>query len=394
MITNEKALLIIHRDSGMALYSHEFAKGELDPQLLSGFIGAMTSFLSEALNAEESGWKTIYGSDTTLIVEIGGWVTAVLVVLRDNGLLHNKVRLVVAEFENTFQAFKEAACFEGGILDSFDEFVMRVFIDEKVSAMTHIIKKQGALKDMPNLTNPNQPLEVQDVLSMAENDISVETMAQLQDISLEKAREIVMFAYWYNALDLHYIPSDDDILKPTEKSLSTIFSDASPLNLSRDTLFIVGSLDGRIPLGEVFKRWNLEEENIRSELGALVTQGLLQKTTPEHNLILSHENVLNSFLLECKKLVSEQALKIALLTTFLTGIMTHPWLSRVQIHDEFHLECQIDENMTSEDYGDLYDALQYVINEIGRKLSTLSSEERIKEALVGARAVNQHMEMK
>ncbi|MFW9769192.1 MAG: hypothetical protein ACFFF9_16295 [Candidatus Thorarchaeota archaeon] len=385
MITNEKGLFIIHRFSGMALYSHEFVRGELDPQLLSGFIGAMTSFLGEALSSKESGWKTTYGSETTLIVEAGEWTTAVLVVLKDNGLLHNKVRLIVAEFENTFQAYREVPCFEGGIIDSFDEFVMRVFTDEKITPRTCIRKKEDSNEEILPFARFSQSYVVHSSLSMLDKIISLEEFAERQDISFEMAKEIVMFAYWHNGIDMLYIPSDDDILTPTEKSLSTIFSDGNPLGLSRYTLFIVGSLNGRKPLGKLLNRWNLEEENIRFELGSLITQGFLQKSTPEHNLILGHEAMLNRFLAQCKNLVSQQTLTEALLTIFVNGIETHPWLSRIRIQDGFNLECKIDETMSPNDYGDLYDALQYVMNETGRKLSVVIDEEKINEALIQAR---------
>ncbi|MFW9787740.1 MAG: hypothetical protein ACFFE2_10420 [Candidatus Thorarchaeota archaeon] len=383
--SNEKGLFIIHRSYGMALYSHEFVKGELDPQLLSGFIGAMTSFLGEALSSEESGWKTTYGSTTTLIVEAGEWTTAVLVVLRDNGLLHSKVRLIVAEFENTFQAFREAECFEGGILDSFDEFVMRVFLDEKISPKTCIKTKDAQDERVLPISHSGPVYTIYPALRVLDRAITIEEFALGQSISFEEAKEIVMRAYWNNSIDMRYVPSDDDILKPTEKSLSTIFSDGNPLCLSRNTLFVVGGLDGRKPLGEILARWNLGEEVIRSELGSLITQGFLQKTTPEHNLILGHEAILNRFLTQCKRLVSQQTLKVAILTVFVNGIWTHPWLSRVRIKDGYSLECRIDETMSPSDYGDLYDALQYVINETGRKLSIIVDEDKVNEALLQAR---------
>ncbi|MFW9806534.1 MAG: hypothetical protein ACFFFK_07380 [Candidatus Thorarchaeota archaeon] len=386
--TNEKGLFIIHRHSGMALYSHEFVRGELDPQLLSGFIGAMTSFLGEALSSAESGWKTMYGSDTTLIVEVGEWTTAVLVVLKDNGLLHNKVRLIVAEFENMFQAFRDASCFEGGIIDAFDEFTMRVFLDEKISFRTCIRKKPDWKEEMLPFASLNQLDSINSILSMIDSQIAIGDIVRCLNISFEAAKEIVMFAYWHHSIDLRYTPSNVDILKPTEKSLSTIFSNGNPLRLSRNTMFIVGSLDGRKPLGAILERWNLDDENIKSELGDLITQGFLQKTTPEHNLILGHESVLNLFLAQCTRLVPQQTLKVALLTTFVNGIRTHPWLSRVQIQDGFSLQCQIDETMSPSDYGDLYDALQYVINETVRKLSVIVDEEKVNDALIQARMRN------
>ena len=44
---NEKLVMIINKNSGLAPYSHEFSKGNLDPQVISGFISAMTSFMGK-----------------------------------------------------------------------------------------------------------------------------------------------------------------------------------------------------------------------------------------------------------------------------------------------------------------------------------------------------------
>ena len=64
--SNEKILFLMNRFTGVAPYSHEFVIGDLDPQMLSGFVGAMGSFLGEFVGAERSQWKTVYGSDTEL----------------------------------------------------------------------------------------------------------------------------------------------------------------------------------------------------------------------------------------------------------------------------------------------------------------------------------------
>ena len=46
--SNEKLLLILNKESGLAPYSHEFIEGAQDPQVMSGFISAISSFMGEA----------------------------------------------------------------------------------------------------------------------------------------------------------------------------------------------------------------------------------------------------------------------------------------------------------------------------------------------------------
>ena len=68
---NEKLVMIINKNSGLAPYSHEFSKGNLDPQVISGFISAMTSFMGTVTGEKQSYWKTVYGSDSVILVENG-----------------------------------------------------------------------------------------------------------------------------------------------------------------------------------------------------------------------------------------------------------------------------------------------------------------------------------
>ncbi|MHA1576509.1 MAG: hypothetical protein ACTSU3_04040, partial [Candidatus Thorarchaeota archaeon] len=82
-MSNENVLFILDRHTTMAPYSHEFVKGGADPQLLSGFVGAMSNFMEEMTGSEQIHWKTQYGSDSTFLVEGGEWTLGVLSVLRE-----------------------------------------------------------------------------------------------------------------------------------------------------------------------------------------------------------------------------------------------------------------------------------------------------------------------
>ena len=57
--SNEKLLLILNKENGLAPYSHEFISGIQDPQVLSGFISALSSFLCEVTGSNSSQWKTV-----------------------------------------------------------------------------------------------------------------------------------------------------------------------------------------------------------------------------------------------------------------------------------------------------------------------------------------------
>ena len=107
VLTNEKVLFIHQKDSGMALYSHEFVDDAMDPQLLSGFVGAMANFLCELVGTDEAGWKTVYGSESTLMVESGKWAVATLSVSKETSELRSKLRMIITEFEATYNSISD-----------------------------------------------------------------------------------------------------------------------------------------------------------------------------------------------------------------------------------------------------------------------------------------------
>ena len=122
-MSNEQVIFIIDKYSSMAPYAHEFVAGSADPQLLSGFIGAMSNFMEEMTGSEQIQWKTQYGSNSTFLVESGEWTLGVLSVLRETSEVRSKLRRIVVEFEDAFQALKGAEGIEGAAFKEFDKQV-------------------------------------------------------------------------------------------------------------------------------------------------------------------------------------------------------------------------------------------------------------------------------
>jgi len=125
---NEKLVMIINKNSGLAPYSHEFSKSNLDPQVISGFISAMTSFMGTVTGEKQSYWKTVYGSDSVILVENGEWTVGVLVTSRETSEGRSKLRRVVYEFEDYFAVLKDADGIEGSAFREFDQYVRRTFV--------------------------------------------------------------------------------------------------------------------------------------------------------------------------------------------------------------------------------------------------------------------------
>ncbi|MHA1575739.1 MAG: hypothetical protein ACTSU3_00120, partial [Candidatus Thorarchaeota archaeon] len=138
---NEKLVMIINKNSGLAPYSHEFSKSNLDPQVISGFISAMTSFMGTVTGEKQSYWKTVYGSDSVILVENGEWTVGVLVTSRETSEGRSKLRRVVYEFEDYFAVLKDADGIEGSAFREFDQYVRRTFVYDQITGRTLVMKR-------------------------------------------------------------------------------------------------------------------------------------------------------------------------------------------------------------------------------------------------------------
>ncbi|MFW9800625.1 MAG: hypothetical protein ACFFD9_09325 [Candidatus Thorarchaeota archaeon] len=384
--TNEKFLFIMHKESGMAMYSHAFVSDAFDPPLISGFIGAMGSFLTEFIGSEESRWKTVYGSDTTLIVEGGEWAVAVLAVSRETSDMRSKLAIIVAEFEATYGVFRNAKGFEGSLLGEFDKFVMGVFVGDRLTSKSKFRRRLDWQDARMIPESSKQSFLTRKLLDLADGQMDVQKLTDNLGISTREAQELVSEAFWQNMIELDYAPLNNDVLIRTEKSLSVLFSQANPLKISTFSLMVIGALDGYRSIESLTEGLD-ESQKIRvlSELGHLMGLGYIQKTTPEHRIVLSNIQLLNRFLYECAQLTSETRVSEILESAMAGGVKLHPWISRIRVLDGLHLACLIDENRSPVDLNDIHDAILHLLNSTYRLLCEHMPEDRLRAVLADVR---------
>ncbi|MFW9845964.1 MAG: hypothetical protein ACFFD6_04400, partial [Candidatus Thorarchaeota archaeon] len=278
--SNEKVLFLMNRLTGVAPYAHEFVIGDLDPQMLSGFVGAMGSFLGEFLGTEHSQWKTVYGSDVEFIVEGGEWILGVLAVTRETSELRNKVRSIVAEFEDSFRVLKTSDGLEGGLFKEFDNFVRRVFTEDRLIERTIALKGLDWQDINTKHETPSIGFSTTKLLHEIEHGESLGAFAKSKKRNFEEIRDTISYAYWKGIVYLLYVPAEDDILCLSEGAHSILFKRENHLQLTLSTIRIVGAIDGRSKLSEVIRRCDLSESpQILREIGLLVNRGFLQRVT-------------------------------------------------------------------------------------------------------------------
>ena len=386
VVSNEKVLFIHQRASGMALYSHEFVDDAMDPQLLSGFVGAMANFLCELVGTDESGWKTVYGSESTLMVESGKWAVATLSVSKETSELRSKLRMIIAEFEATYNSLSDISRIDKEFLAGFDDFVMNVFVGDRLTYISRISRNSGWEDTQIPFDLEDDFLIAQRLLVEMDDGITVEQVAKLIRIPPDSVMRIVSIAYWNHAIQLDYTPMMNDVLIPSEDSLSAILSQNNLLGISHDTVNIVGYFDGRKSIHTIINELEVPNyDNVLVELGHLVRMGYVQKTTIEQRLVLTNERILNTLLDLCKDFISEHWISAVVRRVLSEGVSKHPWLSRVRAFEDGTVLCLVDERLSPANLDDMFDALQHLINETCRFFSKIAGGNKVQTALALAR---------
>ncbi len=370
--SNEKVLFVLNKHTGLSPYSHEFVIGGIDPQLLSGFVTAMGSFLAEVAGSEETGWKTVYGSDTTFVVEVNDWVVGVLAVARETTELRSRLRRVVREFRQSFEVLKESDGIDGGLFSEFDQYVMKAFTLDKVASQSIVMRRNGWEGALDRMESPGHQNLARDLVTKLEKSVSVSRLVEAHSLSLKEVRDVVSEACWHNAVHVKYVPTERDILEISERALSTMLDRFNPLGLSTATIAVIGRLDGRTTLEPCTGELNQDDKNVvLEELGDLILSGHIHRISMERESVLVNECILTRFARACSEVLGAERIRQIARSTLASGIAKHPWLSRVRVHDDMSLQSALDEAMTPRDFDLLAEALEQFLNDF---LDILSEE--------------------
>jgi hypothetical protein len=364
-LLNEQVLFIITKEGGVAPYSHEFASGGSDPQILSGFVSAMGSFMGEVTGSSQNRWKTVYGPDSTLIVEGGNWCIGVIAVNRETSEVRSKLRRVVQEFEEAFEFLRDAQGIEGGIFEEFDHFVRRVFITDRLSERSILLKGEDWFSQCKRFELPSIAFKITRMLYFAKTGDSLGYIAKQMKHPLDEVKELVSRVIWRNAVNVVYAPSNQEILAPSENALCTLLDSSNPQVISTETMRVVGALDGRAQLSTVYDSVQTRDKpKVCSELGKLLNRGYIQRISIERKLVLAKECMLCKLLELTSQHISKTHLMMKIDDAFKKGTNSHPWLARIRISSELIARCLFEDGMAPSDLDSLHEALDYLIKVI------------------------------
>ena len=366
--SNEKLLFILNGETGLAPYSHEFVRGFSDPQILSGFISAISNFISEATGSSSSQWKTVLGLDSIILVEGGKWAVGVLIAERETSELRSKLRNIVREFEDCFEFLRDVEGIQN-IFSDFDDYVRRVFVDERVTSRSVVTKIPNWRNSLCSFDLPSAAFEVSKMLLGFGELTTIQEISEFLSVQNEKVIETISLAFWKGLVKLTYIPLSHDILALSEKASSILFRKNNPLMLPASCLKVVTRLDGRTSLSKILDCAGVQENEVLESLGSLINDGFVQRISIERRLVLFNECILSNLVSNGASIVGIRSMKQFFEATISKDNFNHPWIGRVSISDDMHVQCFLEESMAPRDLDEMCDTLEFFIKEMTRRLS-------------------------
>ncbi len=357
--SNERVLFILNRNTGLAPYSHEFVPNSEDPQMLSGFISAMGNFMGEVTGTEEGQWKTVYGADSSILVEGGEWTLGVLAVGRETTESRSRLRRVVMEFEDSFAYLRDATTIKGGIYDEFDKYVRRVFVDSKLSNRTLLVNPAVWAAEFRKAGES----EIESTGLSELSNISIEETARLLQKPFSDVKDLISGIAWFQRLQIIYVPTDNEMLALSEGSSSVIFSRNSLMKLKASTLMVIGALDGRSTVSSVMNAVAVKNKDIvLRELGSLINSGYIQRISLERRLVLFNECILSELMESCARELGPWKAKQYILWAISAVITQNPWVARLRLTKTNRVIIVLDDYYGPEELDEICTTMEKVAN--------------------------------
>ncbi len=370
-ISNEQILFIINKNTGFSPYSHDFVPSKSDTQILSGFVSAMASFMGHVTGFASNQWKTVYSPESTLLVEGEDWCVGVIAVARETSEIRSKLRRVIREFEDAFEIIKDSNEITMTLFQEFDNYVRRTFIFDRLTEHSILLKAEDWFEYCTDFDLPSIRFNVIRLLYYAQNGQSLGEIARQLGYSIDEVKNLISYAVWNRVVLVEYTPSQQEILATTERALCNLFDKSDPLNLSTEVKIVVGALDSRSRLSDIFNSNEpIDRRTVCAELGLLLNKGYLQRISTERKLVLVKECILSRLLDVSSEYLSKPYLRASLRETITNGLTKYPWLSRIRISDDLEVHCLFEDGMCPIDFDYLYNSLDYLIGSVKEMMLT------------------------
>ncbi|MFW9812452.1 MAG: hypothetical protein ACFFF9_08345 [Candidatus Thorarchaeota archaeon] len=322
------SLYIIKRDTGVCIYHKDFTESGFDPQLLSSFLVAMTSFFDEATRSMTSQARAFEGANYRIVVEFGEWTLGAISIKEDSQLIRDKLKRIIRRFEEQFNVLRWVDL-DLAIHTRFEASMIDEFIRDK-------IKPETMMTLRAEWEHYTRRPDVQSFLRLIPDICSVKDAADFLEVPVEVAMNIAAEALWENAITVYNPVKPDDIYQAT----LTQPSEADDL-LSPGSVRALTEIDGETPLSIAAERLRTSDlRRFLDDVAVLERRRMIELVTPAHAVAVRYTAALQSLLRNCSLIVGLSATRKIFFVSRNELVSNYPWLAYVTLEQGVDIEMR------------------------------------------------------
>ncbi|MHA1220562.1 MAG: hypothetical protein ACTSQB_02400, partial [Candidatus Heimdallarchaeota archaeon] len=283
-------LQMIHRQSGVQLFSHRFREDiKLDPTLISGFISAVILFAEELKPSKgKEIIKYIDRGDFILQVEPGRLVIGLLILSSKDYSFKEKLKLLVSEFELKYN--NEITNFNG-FSSCFDDFEKEVkqLISRRPISPYHIPRMVNVDRGPQNLDDIKWT-----ILSRINGRDNISTISEELDISVEVVKSIVAYFDEVGLVKTRFEINDKSVFELAKKGLMALEVGSNHYNevvnyAGEYAIRVLSLIGGQKSLAELKRKIPIEHDAMIELIEKLVSDRYLE-ILPKWKLVLDKKD--------------------------------------------------------------------------------------------------------
>ncbi|MFW9963826.1 MAG: hypothetical protein ACFFCX_09700 [Candidatus Sifarchaeia archaeon] len=323
------SIYIIKRDTGVCLYHKDFTESAFDPQLLSSFLVAMTSFFDEATRSVTSQARAFEGTHYKIIVEFGEWTLGAVSTKEDSADIRTKLRRLIERFEEQFSVLRWVDI-DLAVHTRFEQSV----IDEFVRTIIH---PDTIITVRPEWKHYTKKAEVISFLRLIPSICSVKEAAEFLEVPLEVGLNLAAEALWEKAITI------DNPVKPDDIYQAMSITGSTPLTgpISPETVRTLTEFDGETPLSIAAERLKTSDlKRFLDDVALLEKRKMIELVSPAHSVAIRYTSALQSLLKNCANIVGLSVMRSVFLASKQQLVDNYPWLAFVSLEEGVDIELR------------------------------------------------------
>ncbi|MFX1483455.1 MAG: hypothetical protein ACFFCP_09720 [Promethearchaeota archaeon] len=323
------SIYIIKRETGVCLYHKDFTESAFDPQLLSSFLVAMTSFFDEATRSVTSQARAFEGTHYKILVEFGNWTLGAVSTKEDSAFARSKLKRLIERFEEQFNVLRWVDI-DLAIHTRFEQSV----IDEFVRSIIHPDTIMAVRPEWQHFTSK---AEVVSFLRLIPSICTVKEAAEFLEIPIEVGLNLAAEALWEKTITIENPVKPDDIYQATSITGSAHLTEP----LSPETVRTITEFDGETPISIAAERLKTSDlKRFLDEVALLEKRKIIELVTPAHSVVIRYTSALQLLLNNCANIVGMNIMRGVFVSSKKKLVDTYPWLAFVSLEEGVDIELR------------------------------------------------------